>query len=84
MDSINHRIIEHPESEATHKDHPRPTSGSTQDHPKSDHMSESIVQALFEIQQAWCRDHDPGEPVPVPDHPLGGEPSPDTQPELPL
>lgn len=47
-------------------------------------MSESIVQALLEIQQAWCRDHDPGESIPVPDHPLGGKPSPDTQPELPL
>lgn len=45
---------------------------------KSDHMTESIVQMLFELQQAQCHDHCPGEPV----QPFSGEESfPDTQPE---
>lgn len=36
--------------------------------------SESTVQALLELWQAWC--HDPVEPVPVPDHPSCELPSP--------
>ena len=44
-------------------------------------MSESTVQTILELWQAWCHDHCPGEPVPVPNHPLGEEPFPNTQPE---
>jgi len=43
-------------------------------------MSESIVQMLPELDLG----HFPGEPVPVPEHPLGAEPFPNTQPDPPL
>jgi len=33
-------------------------------------MTKSIVQMLFEHQQAWCLDHFPGERVPVTGDPL--------------
>jgi len=35
---------------------------------KTNHMSESIVKMLLELQKAQCRDHCPREPVLVPDH----------------
>ncbi|KAK4807107.1 hypothetical protein QYF61_018448 [Mycteria americana] len=38
----------------------------------------------FRRAKAWCRDHFPGEPVPVTDHPLSEEPFPNVQSELPL
>ncbi|KAK4806146.1 hypothetical protein QYF61_001069 [Mycteria americana] len=41
------------------------------------------AKGLTEVQ-AWCRDHFPGEPVPVTDHPLSEEPFPYVQSELPL
>lgn len=44
-------------------------------------MSESAVQMLLELQQAWCHDRFPGEPVAVPDHPLSGEPVPSSRPD---
>jgi len=65
--SVNQRISQvgrHPKGSLS------PTPGSTEDHPKSYHMTESIVQTLLEIQQAQYHDHCPGEPVLVPDYPL--------------
>ncbi|GAB0194069.1 myocardial zonula adherens protein [Grus japonensis] len=47
-------------------------------------MTESVIQTLLELSQARCCDHFPGEPVPVPNHPLGEEPFPDIQPKPPL
>jgi len=38
---------------------------------------------LLELQQAWCRDLFPGEPVPVTDHPPNKKPFPNVQCELP-
>lgn len=40
-------------------------------------------QTLLEFWQAWCCDHFPGEPVPVPDHHPSEEPFPNVQSELP-
>lgn len=39
---------------------------------------------LLALRQAWCCDHAPGEPVPVPRHPLSEESFPGVQSELPL
>ena len=47
-------------------------------------MTKSVVQTLLELWQAWCRDHLPGEPVPVTNHPLSEEPFPNVQSEFPL
>ncbi|KAK4818862.1 hypothetical protein QYF61_020081 [Mycteria americana] len=54
------------------------------DYLKLNHTTKSIVQMLLELWQAWCRDHFPGEPVPVTDHPPSEEPFPNVQSELPL
>lgn len=55
-----------------------PNPGSAEDHPKSDHVLESLVQMLLEIIKvdAGCC---PGESVPP--APIGEEPFPDVQPE---
>lgn len=42
-------------------------------------MIKHIIQTLLEVWQVWCRDHSPGEPVPVTDHLLSEEPSPNVQ-----
>lgn len=46
-------------------------------------MTKSIVQTLLELSQAWSNDQFPGEPVPVPEHPLSEEPLPNAHTELP-
>lgn len=51
---------------------------------KSDHKSESGVQMLIQLQQAWYHDHNPIEAVQVPDHLFGEEPFPEIQPKPPL
>lgn len=33
-------------------------------------MSENVVLTLLELQQAWCHEHCPGEPVPLRDDPM--------------
>jgi len=50
------------------------------DHPKADHMSESVVQMLLELWQDQCHDHFCGKAV----HPRGEVFFPDTQFEHPL
>lgn len=45
---------------------------------------ESVVKTLHEICQASCCDHCPGEPIAVPDDPLGEETFPNIQPKPPL
>lgn len=45
------------------------------------HVPENIVQILLELCQAWCSDHFPQKPIPVLNHSLGDEPSPDIQPK---
>lgn len=50
-------------------------------HPKNYTMCLRVVQTLLAFCQAWCCDHFPGEPVPVPKHPLGKKPFPDIQPK---
>lgn len=49
---------------------------------ESHHMSEGIVQVLLELCQAWYCDYFFGQPVPMPNHPLGKELFPDIQPKL--
>ena len=39
---------------------------------------------LLKLQQAWCHDYIPGEPVPVHNNPLSEERLLDMQPEPPL
>ena len=47
----NHKV-RIPELEGTHEDHqPSLPPGSTQNHPKAEHMTENIVQMLLELQQ---------------------------------
>lgn len=36
--------------------------------PQNQTMSETIVQMLLDLQQAWCHNHFPEKTVPVPDH----------------
>ncbi|KAK4806763.1 hypothetical protein QYF61_005559 [Mycteria americana] len=47
------------------------------------HLEATVAVDRTMPQQAWCRDHFPGEPVPVIDHPLSEEPFPNVQSELP-
>uniref|UniRef100_A0A8C0A178 Inositol 1,4,5-trisphosphate receptor n=1 Tax=Anas zonorhyncha TaxID=75864 RepID=A0A8C0A178_9AVES len=59
---------------------------------KEEKLCIKILQTLREMldkktnfaEEARCRDHCPGELVPVPDHPLGAEPFPNPQPDPPL
>ncbi|GAB0184693.1 hypothetical protein GRJ2_000934600 [Grus japonensis] len=81
-DTMNHRIIEYPELEGTHKDH-QSNSWLHTGPAESEQMTESIIQTLLELSQARRCDHFPGEPVPVPNHPLSEEPFPDIQPKPP-
>lgn len=39
---------------------------------------------LLELHQVLCREHFPGQPVTVPEHPLTEAPFPNIQPELPV
>ena len=64
------RITEYPELEGTRKDHRVQLLAPQRTTQKSNPMPERTVQTLLELQQAWCHDHYPGEPVPVLSHPL--------------
>jgi len=81
INSQNHRIIEYPELDGTLKDHWIQLLALHTTTQKSDHISSSFVQTLLELWQAQCHDRFPGDPVPVPDHPLSEVPFPDIQPE---
>ncbi|KAJ7407272.1 hypothetical protein WISP_127769 [Willisornis vidua] len=59
------RIIEYPEL-GRYPEGSSPTPGAAKDSLKNDIMDLSVVQMLLELWQAWCYDHFPGEPVPVP------------------
>ena len=48
------RIIKYPELEGTHKGHRVQILAPYRTTQKVDHMSESIIQALLELWQAWC------------------------------
>ncbi|XP_051655216.1 uncharacterized protein LOC127476367 [Manacus candei] len=53
--------------------------------PQESHsVLESVVQTLPELSQSWYCDHFPGEPVPVPSHPLGEGSFSNIQPRPPL
>ncbi|KAM4793343.1 uncharacterized protein ACIQIH_013099 isoform 1-T2 [Cyanocitta cristata] len=64
---------------------PSATPGPAQHHlQEPHHVPESIVQTLLELCHAWGCEHFPGEPVPVPNHPLSEEPFRNVQPKPPL
>lgn len=67
IQSVNHRITEDPDVEGTNKDHS--VQLYTWEHPTLN-ISESTIQMLLELSQAWCCNQCPGEPVSVPDDPL--------------
>lgn len=58
-------IIKYPELEKTHKGHWVQLLPSHRITQKSDNISDSIVQMLLELCQAWCHDHFPGETISV-------------------
>lgn len=66
-----HRIIDYPKLEGAHKDHQVQLLALHSTIPRSHHIPERIVQMLLEFCQAWCCDPFPGDPVPMPKHPLG-------------
>ena len=78
------RVIEYPKLEGPHKDHKVQPLATQQGYPKSDHTSENFVQTLLELYQAQCHDHFPREALPQPNHLLGEESFPNTQPDPPL
>lgn len=76
-----HRIIVYAEVKGTHKNHWVQLMVPHRTIKKSDHISESIVQILLKFQWACCYDRFPGEPVPVLNHSLAVDTSPNIQPE---
>lgn len=76
----NHRITEHAELEETHENHQVQPLALHTTPQESDQVPESIAQMLLGLCQVWGCDHFLGNPVPVPNHPLGEKLFTDIQP----
>lgn len=70
------RTKEYSVSEETHKDQLLPLSRAPEE---SQNVTESIVQKIIKLSRAGAVTSFPREPIPVPNHPWGEKPNPDTQ-----
>ncbi|KAK4830892.1 hypothetical protein QYF61_013821 [Mycteria americana] len=61
-----------------------PTVNLTLPRPPLHHVPKQLIQTSFKYLQGWRLNHFPGQPVPMPDNPLGEEKFPNIQSKPPL